>query len=140
MTVVPAQLDRVIADSADFFELRVRHFDKASLGAMALAKRARTIPAQVRLSILTYVTIVPCDAHDAARFDMVDLRRNGHKRKIANSASEPILPHPAIMNSTAVRLTGTAADTKLTLLRCSQNSIKPSPIAVMNPILARLTK
>jgi hypothetical protein len=94
MTVVPAQLDRVITDPANFLEPRVRHIDKTSLGAMALAKRARTIPTQIRLGILTHVTVLPCDAHDAARFDMIDLGRNVHKRKIANSASEAILPIP----------------------------------------------
>jgi hypothetical protein len=65
MTVLPAQLDRVIADPADFLELSVRHIDKASLGAMALAKRARTIPTQIRLRILTHVTILPCDADNS---------------------------------------------------------------------------
>jgi hypothetical protein len=65
MTVVPAQLDRVIADAADFLESRVRYVDKASLGAMALAQRARTIPTQIRLCILTHVTILPRDADDS---------------------------------------------------------------------------
>jgi hypothetical protein len=137
MTVVPAQLDRVIADPADLLELRVRHIDKASLGAMPLAKRARTIATQIRLRILPYVTILPCDAYDATRFDMIDFRWNVHKRKSLGEGTYS--PHPAIMNFT-VRLTGMGPDTKLDATGCSQNSIKPSPIAVMNPILARLTK
>jgi hypothetical protein len=93
MTVVPVELNRVVADPADFLELRVGHIDKASLSAVALAKRAGTIPTQIRLCVLTYVTILPCDAHDAARFDMIDLSRNVHK-KTTSSASGAILCIP----------------------------------------------
>jgi hypothetical protein len=110
MTVVPAQLNRVIADPADLLELRVWYIDKASLDAMALAKRARTIATQIRLRILTYVTILPCDAHDATRFDMIDFRWNVHKRE--SLGERTYSPHPAIMNFT-VRLTGMGPDTKL---------------------------
>jgi hypothetical protein len=108
MTVVPAQLDRVIADPADFLQRRARNFDKAPLGAMPLAKRARTIPTQVRLRILTHVAIVPRDAHDAARLEMVDLRRNVHTRN-SLSPSSKVLFQSAIMQSSTLRLARAAA-------------------------------
>lgn len=118
MTVMPAQFDRVITDAADTLQRCARNFNEAPLGTMALAKRAGTITTQVLFPVLTDVTVVPGDAHHTARFDMVNLRRNVHKNRRANSK----------------------ARSQLTLYWFSQNSIRPSPIAVMNPILARLTK
>jgi len=70
--VVPAKLDGIISHGSDLFQFRAGNGNKSSLRSMPLAKRARTITAEIFFRVFPHMAIVPCHPYDAAGFDMID--------------------------------------------------------------------
>ena len=69
------QFNGIVPHAAYAVEDRARRHDEPDLRPMSLAQRAGTIAAQIFLLVLSYVAVVPRDAHDAATFNMVNLAR-----------------------------------------------------------------
>jgi hypothetical protein len=85
VAILPENFYGVIADRANLYQLCGRSIDKSYLRAMTLAKRARTITAQVSLFVQADVPVVPCNAHGLHRPVVVDLDRikNCHRFRVA---------------------------------------------------------
>ena len=75
MAILPENFYGVIADRANLYQLCGRSIDKSYLRTVTLAKRARTITAQVSLFVQADVPVVPCDANGFHRPVVVDLDR-----------------------------------------------------------------
>jgi len=71
MAIQPYEFDGVIPDCTDFLQLCIRDSDKIPTRSMSLAYGAGTVSSEIFLRILSDVTIVPRNANDFFRFDVV---------------------------------------------------------------------
>lgn len=86
---MPAELDGIIADATNLLKLRFGHCNEAALRAMPLAHSAGAITSQIRLVVLSDMTVDPCHAHDAARLEVINLSWvNGHGSKFHQSIAQ----------------------------------------------------
>ena len=81
VAIRPRKLNGVVPDCANLLQLRIGDSDKISTRAMSLAYGARTVSSEIILRILSDVTIVPGDAKNSFRFDVVYFSGNWYSHK-----------------------------------------------------------